>query len=327
MQHDITLMDNRTATASEPLAKPSAYTVKPSAYKIAAFDFDWTLVKPKDNRKFPVSADDWQWLFPSVPTVLQKLKSDGYTLVIFTNQSKAWKEQMIENVMTVADIDVCAIAWNKEYYKGGVNQRKLFDSAVSNIDSENSFFVGDALGRPDDFADTDRQFAEAIGLRWMSPESIFMDSDIIANKSCLTNLALFVKPCIIVLVGCPGSGKTTLSVELEKQGIFVIHGDDCKNVKQMCDAAEKHWLNNKTCVKIAFDATNGTREKRATYLEFARKIGIDTCICIVLNTDIETAYARNKLREKPVPRIAYSVYNKHYVTPTIAEGFTDTIYY
>ena len=316
MQHDITLIDNRTVVETKPLVKP---LVKPSAY-IAAFDFDWTLVKPKDNRKFPVSVDDWQWLYPSVPTVLQKLKSDGYTLVIFTNQSKAWKEQMIENVMTAADIDICAIAWNKEYHKGGVKQIKLFDTAVSDIDKENSFFVGDALGRPDDYADTDRKFAEAVGLRWMSPESIFVTEN---KKLCPT----IDKPCVIVLVGCPGSGKTTLSVELEKQDIFIIHGDDCKNVKQMCDAAENYLLNHKSCVKIAFDATNGTREKRATYLEFARKHGIDTCICIIVNTDIETAYARNKLREKPVPRIAYSVYNKHFVMPTEAEGFTDIIYY
>ena len=34
--------------------------------KIAAFDMDHTLVKPKNNRKFPKDENDWEWYNESV---------------------------------------------------------------------------------------------------------------------------------------------------------------------------------------------------------------------------------------------------------------------
>ena len=37
-------------------------------------------------------------------------------------------------------------------------------------DKKRSFFVGDAAGRPKDFAGTDRKFAENIGLKFKTPE-------------------------------------------------------------------------------------------------------------------------------------------------------------
>jgi hypothetical protein len=38
----------------------------------AIFDFDWTIVKPKDARRFPKDKDDWQWLRPSVCAVVKR---------------------------------------------------------------------------------------------------------------------------------------------------------------------------------------------------------------------------------------------------------------
>ena len=291
--------------------------------KIAAFDFDWTLVKPKDNRKYPKSPEDWQWLYPSVPFVLNKLSNDGFKIIIFTNQSKPWKQQMIETVMSEANIDACAIAWNKEYYKGSKNQLELFNAIVkSTIDKDNSIFVGDAIGRPDDFSDTDKIFAESVGLRCMSPEDIF----VMNNSSECSKEIILDNNTVAVLVGCPGSGKSTLSVELEKQGAYVVHGDDHKSLKHMIKAAEKNYATTGN-TKYVFDATNGKPNKRAEYIEFAKKHNIENIICIVMTTDIETAYARNRLREKPVPRIAYSVYKKHFVEPNMEEGFTKIINY
>lgn len=34
--------------------------------KIASFDFDYTLCKPKDGRKFARSGTDWEWLYPKI---------------------------------------------------------------------------------------------------------------------------------------------------------------------------------------------------------------------------------------------------------------------
>jgi DNA 3'-phosphatase len=41
------------------------------------------------------------------------------------------------------------------------------------VDMANSFFVGDALGRKTDFSDSDKVFAQSLGLKCYSPEDIF----------------------------------------------------------------------------------------------------------------------------------------------------------
>ncbi|PBP19500.1 polynucleotide kinase 3 phosphatase [Diplocarpon rosae] len=47
--------------------------------KIAAFDFDSTLITTSSGKKFAADAQDWKWWHPSVPTKLRKLYSDeGY---------------------------------------------------------------------------------------------------------------------------------------------------------------------------------------------------------------------------------------------------------
>jgi len=54
--------------------------------KVAAFDLDGTLVRPKKGRVFPIDEHDWDWAFPEVPHKLKQLSKDGYDIVIFTNQ-------------------------------------------------------------------------------------------------------------------------------------------------------------------------------------------------------------------------------------------------
>ena len=40
--------------------------------KMASFDYDWTLVNPKDGKTFPSSIDDWEWFSPTVPKIITK---------------------------------------------------------------------------------------------------------------------------------------------------------------------------------------------------------------------------------------------------------------
>ena len=53
---------------------------------MAAFDLDGTLVHTKGRSPFPRDADDWRLFHPNVITELQRLREDGYRLVIFSNQ-------------------------------------------------------------------------------------------------------------------------------------------------------------------------------------------------------------------------------------------------
>ncbi|CAN1172060.1 Polynucleotide 3'-phosphatase ZDP [Linum perenne] len=60
--------------------------------KIAAFDFDGCLAKTSVKR---IGADAWSLMYPSIPDKLRSLYSDGYKLVIFTNESNIdrWKNK------------------------------------------------------------------------------------------------------------------------------------------------------------------------------------------------------------------------------------------
>lgn len=290
-------------------------------HKMASFDYDWTLVTPKEGRTFPKEISDWQWMYSDSPKVLRKLYEDGYMIVIFTNQSKQWKIEQIKFVMNNLDVPVFAMAaMDKTDHKPN---RKMFDKLVGDfeIDMDESFFVGDALGRKSDFSDSDKKFAENIGLHCFSPEQLF------SNKKIIPNIHTVEKGKtveVVVMVGFPGSGKTSVAKKLcEDEKYCHIDGDIYKTAKKMLKIAEK-------CVEkkqsIVFDATNGTPSRRKEYIEFAMDHGYSTR-CIILTTSEDESYRRNKERDdlKHVSKIVYNVYKKNYVEPTIEEGFDEVV--
>lgn len=54
--------------------------------KIAAFDFDSTLIVPSSGLKHSRDHNDWKWWHPSVPATLKRLHEEQYILAILTNQ-------------------------------------------------------------------------------------------------------------------------------------------------------------------------------------------------------------------------------------------------
>ena len=54
--------------------------------KLAGFDMDWTLIKPKSGRKWPINGSDWTWLHDNTPGKLRQFHEQGFVIVVFTNQ-------------------------------------------------------------------------------------------------------------------------------------------------------------------------------------------------------------------------------------------------
>lgn len=281
--------------------------------RIAMFDYDWTLVKPKSGGTFPKDIDDWVWLRPNVPEIIKKYYKNGFGIYIFTNQSKDWKKIQIQKALETLDIPLTiCIADKKEFYKPDLY---LYDEAFvdkSKIKLDKSFFCGDALGRATDFADSDLKFGENIGVKVISPETMFPFEE---------KLKVIIKPEehqeVIILMGYPGSGKTTYSKIFEEAGYFIAHGDELKTTKKMIKSGEEAIKNNES---VVFDATNATREKRSIYVELAKKYNLPVR-CIFVNTSLELSIMRNNLREKPIPKIVFNIYKKNFEEPVEEEGF------
>ena len=125
---------------------------------------------------------------------------------------------------------------------------------------------------------------------------------------------------IVIMMGYPGSGKSSIAKIICKNESFVyIEGDLYKTSTKMIGASLEHISKNKS---IVFDATNSSSKKRQEYIELGKKYNYKI-VCIHVSTPLEVAYKRNKLRnyERYVPKIAYSVYKKNYDEPNETEGF------
>ena len=275
--------------------------------KLAVFDFDGTLVRPKEGRRFPKDKNDWEWLRSSVPNTLHKYAKQKYRLVIVTDQSKLWKVEMIKEVIKELKLPITVIiGMEKRMQKPNPS---LFNEEFPEFEKE-SFFVGDAAGRPGDWADRDIQFAKNTGLTFYTPEQIFDKPKIPFSK-----LAIPDYPEVIIMIGYPGSGKSTVVKEqLEPRGYIRIDGDVFKTGSQMIKEASKYPNQS-----IVFDATNPTHERRSIYIDFAKKMNLPIR-CIWVTTSIEEALERVKEREIQtgihIPSVALYRYRKVFEEPT-----------
>ena len=123
---------------------------------------DGCLITTQSGRTFPTGPDDWKFLSGKVSKKLKSLHEDGFNVVIFTNQAgiekKKTKEsdikKKINSIMSSLGFPIQAFASTGEniYRKPATGQwdflMKLHNYDVSQIDMVNSFFVGDAAGRP-----------------------------------------------------------------------------------------------------------------------------------------------------------------------------------
>lgn len=55
---------------------------------------------------------------------------------------------------------------------------KILNVGTKEVCFENSFYCGDAAGRPDDHSSDDMLFARAIELKFMTPEMLFLNEKI-----------------------------------------------------------------------------------------------------------------------------------------------------
>lgn len=285
--------------------------------RIVCFDYDGTLVRPKEGRQFPKDPDDWQWFSNNVPDKLRQLAKSGYRLIVFTHQSKPWKVAHITQSLSTLDVPLDVfIAWYKPgtHPPHGKPNKSFFDFAINTLTLEcnpkETIFVGDAAGRAGDFSDMDRAFADGIGATFYTPEEYFGINTYYWNYGDALSLidSSHTVPTVVLLCGPPGSGKSTFAKQANA-AVQVLHGDDFKsNVPRMLRAVD-------TSRSVVLDATFGTFQKRNLVYEFAQKKEYKQVHVIQFEIDKSGAIALNSMRTQKVPAVAIHTFYKRFENP------------
>ncbi|KAI9039103.1 putative DNA 3'-phosphatase Tpp1 [Aspergillus affinis] len=254
--------------------------------KIAAFDFDSTLISTASGNTFPRNSADWKWWHSSVPSRLKELEADGYRVIIVSNQKKiSLKKEMkagkgdsksltnfkerITAVMEQLDLpmSVYAATEDDDYRKprSGMWNEFLddYDFDVAGVDLSGSVFVGDAAGRPRDHSQVDRGFAANIGLPFKTPEEFFLGADPEPLVEPF-NPSLYLQndddnaPApfsrqnpleLVIFCGSPGAGKSTFYWDyLEPMGYERVNQDILKTRPKCIKVAKEHLAAKKSVV-------------------------------------------------------------------------------
>ncbi|GAB7361468.1 hypothetical protein MBLNU230_g1524t1 [Neophaeotheca triangularis] len=184
-------------------------TPRPKPIKIAAFDFDDTIVKTASGNRFGKDANDWKWWDASVPGKLKALAAEGYAVVVMSNQGavslrhdeKTPKTGMrslnnikgkITAVLGQLDLPITVYAATGQdgfrKPRTGMWEQLLRDYGLEDpgeINHAQCVFVGDAAGRPadkvtktkKDHACSDRDLAANVDVQFQTPEEFFLGEE------------------------------------------------------------------------------------------------------------------------------------------------------
>lgn len=331
--------------------------------KIAGFDLDHTLIKPKGKRVHPKDKDDFEYVFSNIVDKLKELHYNGFSILIFSNQdnlnNKPDKKEIVLKRIERLNLEVFEkygipvqyfIATGKDFCrKPNTGMIDLF-LKINNIKlDKTSLYVGDAAGRTKtaikkgDFSCSDRMFALNCGMKFYTPEqffdvddhrafildntakSMFMKEDIDGSlNEMYINWKRILDNDIIMLMGPPGSGKSFLSQKMIKEyGFTDIISLDIYRTKNKCLSVLKTLI--KKDKKIIIDNTHSKASTRKDYLDLVKDRKV---LLLKLNIDKKQSMFLNNFRCKVdkmdrLPDVAIHSYFKYLEEPKLSEGFTE----
>jgi len=280
---------------------------------VAAFDMDWTLSRTYKG-VWPKSPEDIT-LLPNRLSKLKELKDKGFTLVIFTNQKsttdnkKEFNKSRVNNLIKMLGLPVIALISlsDDQYRKPNVRMYKLLETLIPNI--KKVYYIGDAAGRKQDFSDSDKKFSQNTNMTFFTPEEIFPSIENMRTEKSVKKIIMPESKNMVVFVGMPGSGKTTY-YQKNLNDYVHINQDILKTKAKVLKKIKETMEKGKSLV---VDATNPGQNKREEYYKLAEQYGYN----IIVIYFVRDGRGWNKLREKPVPGVAYGSYYKYLVEPRV----------
>jgi len=218
------------------------------------------------------------------------------------------------------------------------------------INVKESFYVGDAAGRPasggrkKDFSDSDYKFGVNIGIQFRTPEMFYLDlketlpafdfdpkkhfkkgGSLFKGKQVTTADVPSKTKEMVIFVGPPGSGKSTFWQNNLKDYVHV--NNDTLKTKQKCQKVAEEAVS--TGKSVVIDNTNPGKATRQEYIKIAKNHNY-TVRCFFFNLTKDMAFHLNELRyvnkerkhlSGHVPDMPIHKWFKDLEVPTKAEGF------
>ncbi|ETV98649.1 polynucleotide kinase 3'-phosphatase [Aphanomyces invadans] len=333
--------------------------------KIAALDLDSTLISTKSGKTFPTDAKDWKFWNECVPTALRNVVADGYQVVVFSNQSGLSKgrvsaTELKTKINAIAaqlnmPLRVFLMSSDDIMRKPRIGAWTLMLRHCNlDVDLANSFYCGDAAGRPKaagkskkDFSCADYKFALNVGIAFSTPERFFLKStlglhcnpesfelghdprSLLQTEHAAFQVASTDSQELVVLVGSPASGKSSFC-----KAYFSTHGrinQDTLKTLAKCKAAAQDMLSQGKSVVI--DNTNRDIKSRAEWIAMARDHNVpvrafylDLPKALVFHLKEFRMLTSSDASKPTVPDMVIHGFFKNVQVPTVAEGFASVVH-
>ena len=290
-------------------------TINKKATKIWMFDVDGTILTSMKGSK--IADEDFILLGP-VHKVFSDLEASGAVVALVSNQ-QLWTKAAakFERLRILFPTVIQAVATGKgsPYRKPAPTLYDLIISLGGLKQVLERHYVGDAVGPsatypPYQWASSDAEFSAAVDAEFHEPLELFPHVEAPKPRT---------KQELILMVGNPGSGKSTLSATFEREGYVIANQDTLGTRAKVLKVAKEAWSDG---LSVIIDATNPSAAKRREIIDV---LGISKD-SIRIFWSIRDGRPFNALRAEPVPEIAYSMYTKYFETPSEDEGEVEIIY-